>query len=144
MTSRGCIVVVLAVYVSLFMAACGRKGDPSPVSLPSLPPRTGLSLEKSAEFIAVVWLAAQGQGEAFLRLERAAKDAVDDRCPSCPPDFESIAEFAVGDPRYCEEGKPCLYRDYQVRRGNRYLYRLLWCDEKGRCTVFSEIAEMVY
>lgn len=135
---------MMCVALAFAISACGKKGDPVPSSHPSSSYKTGIRVEKSEGAVEVIWLAGPAPEASFFRLERADIGNQGGACPDCPLTFVSIVEFSVGDQRYCKQGIPCVYRDLAVHKGSRYFYRLLWCDDRGRCDVVSETAEIVY
>jgi len=129
----------------IFVAGCGKKGDPIPprVRLPAA--IADLSAASSAEGMILRWSIPFAQdGIGSFRILRSDAEAAN-ACPGCPQDHRTLVQLSVADGRLQRDGgKGIRYFDADVRAGRFYSYRVAGCDPRGNCGEASNTAQRVH
>ena len=129
----------------LFVAGCGKKGDPIPPRLKLPAAIADLRAASSAEGMILRWsLPVSVEGIGSFRILRSDTDAAE-ACPGCPQDYRTLVQLAVADGRIEREGeKGIRYIDTAVKVGRFYSYRVVGCDPRGHCGEASNAAQLIH
>jgi hypothetical protein len=129
----------------IFVAGCGKKGDPIPprVQLPAA--IADLGAASLADGIVLRWsVPVPLERIGSFRILRSDTEAAK-ACPTCPQDHRMLVQLPVADSRLQRDGeKGIRYFDADVRPGRFYSYRVVVCDPRGNCGEASNTAQGVH
>lgn len=129
----------------LFVAGCGKMGDPIPPRVQRPAAIADLSAVSSAEGMVLRWsIPIPQDGIRGFRILRSDTDGAK-ACPGCPQDHRMLVQLSVADGRLLRDGeKGIRYIDADVRPGRFYSYRVAGCDPRGDCGEASNTAQQVH
>jgi hypothetical protein len=132
----------LAILILLLLAGglgCGLKSNPIPPSRHAPDLVGDVHAVATREGILLSWQFSADKTEDCRVI--IARSSLEGTCPSCPVEYESIADVALTDIVTGHKPMSAEFMDRSIRKGQCYTYRIRLCRAGGLCGEWSNGTE---
>lgn len=143
---RGCLTIILFVFLMFALVSCGKKGPPVPPEMLPIPAVTDLEAKVVNDSLELTWTVQTGKNVTApdgFRIYRSRKSVVDsEACAGCPDVFEKVSELVTNFSLWGTAGNRFNYRD-TLEKGYVFRYKVIAFTDRGLTSEWSNTVEVV-